>query len=214
MKTKARKRASVWGRILAGGSLGAITMWSLVALAAQSFSVDASVDQRAFTGDGDWDVGRTKAECSSSGRVTGISTNPNNGIAHSILCETMIGGNSNYVTVDYALGDRRRDTSTGDWDVGFTKGECGLNERVVGISEDPVSGQLSRIQCAKAGFTGACHAVVFSSGDNRGNTSTGDWAPGFFKGECGPGEMVKGVSKSFCGGSPHAILCCAESFPL
>ena len=82
------------------------------------------------------------------------------------------------------------------------------------MSEDPTFGQLSRLQCATSGITGACHTVVFSNGDNRGTTTSGDWAPGYFKGECGPGQVVKGVSKTFCGGSPHAILCCAQSSPL
>jgi hypothetical protein len=205
-------------KVLAYGSLGIIATWPLVALAAQALTMDTAVDQRLFTGDGDWDVGRTKAECAASSSnvaVTGVSTNPNNGVSHSILCTTVSPtANSHFVTVDYALGDNRRDGSTGDWDPGFTKGECAANERVVGMSEDPVFGQLSRLQCAGAGIARACHTVVFSNGDNRGTTATGDWAPGFFKGECAPGEIVKGVSKTFCGGSPHAILCCAQSFLL
>jgi len=201
-------------KVLAVGGLGVITTWSIVALAAQAaLTMDTGIDQRQFTGDGDWDVGRTKAECGTGSAVTGVSTAAN-GLAHSILCQGPQGGNTNFVTVDYGLGDRRLDTSTGDWDPGYTKGECGHNQRLVGMSEDPVFGQLSRLQCASAGITGACHTVVFANGDNRGTTSSGDWAPGFFKGECGPNQVVKGVSKTFCGGAPHAILCCAQSFPL
>jgi len=30
----------------------------------------------------------------------------------------------------------------------------------------------------------------------------------------GANEVVKGVSKTFCGGSPHAILCCQVSWTL
>src|SRR4051794_17129970 len=188
-------------KVLALGGLGVITAWSLVALAAKAtFAMDTGVDQRGFTGDGDWDVGRPKTECGTASAVTGVSVNPTNGISHSILCQGPQGGNSNFVTVDYGLGDKRLDSSTGDWDPGYTKGECGHNQRVVGMSEDSVFGQLSRLQCATSGLTQSCHAVVFSTGDNRGTTSSGDWAPGNFKGECGPGEVVKGVSKSFCGG--------------
>lgn len=201
------------GKISSFGILAAATTWSLLALAAQAtFSIDTGVDSRAFTGDGDWDVGRTKGECASSSRVTGVSVSTG-GLTHSILCEGPSGGNTSYVTVDFALGDRRRDFGTGDWDPGYTKGECGANERVVGLSED-LSGQLSRIQCAHAGSEDLCHAVIFSSGDNRGKTNTGDWAGGFYKGECAGNESVKGISKSWCGGYPHAILCCRESFPL
>jgi hypothetical protein len=89
-----------------------------------------------------------------------------------------------------------------------------VNEYVIGMSEDPVFGQLSRLQCAGGGYATGCHTVVFSNGDNRFRTSTGDWAPGYFKGECAANEIVKGVSKTFCGGSPHAILCCAQYFLL
>lgn len=200
--------------ILRYAGLAIISSWSIAALAAgTTFTLDQHVDQRGFTGDGDWDVGRTKAECASLAAVTGLSTDSFGGPAHSILCLGPQGANNTPVTVDFAFGDSRRDTSTGDWDPGFTKGECASNERVIGISEDN-AGPLSRIQCARATPMTNCHTVVFANGDNRGTTSTGDWAPGFFKGECRDLEAVKGVSKVSCGGAPHAILCCHENFTL
>ena len=201
-------------KVLALGGAGLVTAWSLAALSATALTMDTAVDQRQYTGDGDWDVGRTKAECAQTGAVAGVSVNPSNGVAHSILCQATPNISRNFDTVDYALGDNRHDTATGDWDPGYTKGECPANYRLLGMSEDPVFGQLSRLQCSATGITHHCHAVVFANGDNRGTTSTGDWAPGFFKGECATNEVVKGVSKTFCGGSPHAILCCQVAFTL
>jgi hypothetical protein len=58
-------------------------------------------------------------------------------------------------------------------------------------------------------FTAGCetHFVVQ---DDQGNTGTGDWDSGYYKGECAAGKVVVGVSASMSTGEPHEILCCGQ----
>src|SRR5262249_45237907 len=58
-----------------------------------------------------------------------------------------------------------------------------------------------------------CGELVFDDTDARRTTSTGDWAIGDWKAECGTGEAMQGISAScyglFCGA--HSALCTADA---
>lgn len=107
-------------------------------------------------------------------------------------------------------GDARRDSSTGDWDAGRRKGECGATEAVVGVSRD-ANGAVYDLVCAAAGVAapGACVVRNVNGGDNRGRSSTGDWDPDSWKTECTNGQYVKGISLDPDTRTPRSILCCS-----
>ncbi len=110
-------------------------------------------------------------------------------------------------------GDARRTSSTGDWAPFYWKSECGSAERVTGLSSDASGAHATLCRVDGEGWRyphNSCNVRVFSSGDNRGTTFTGDWAPNFIKGECAPNEFVAGVSQS-TSGQLHALLCCPGS---
>ncbi|MBN1611546.1 MAG: hypothetical protein JW940_33235 [Polyangiaceae bacterium] len=185
-----------------------------------ALSFDTS-DSRRYTGLGDWAYWQYKAECDTAELVTGLSGNPSNGRAHSVLCSYDGQVNSKLlrpswsVAGSFANGDWRRDLSTGDWDWGYFKGECASDEAVTGISQT-TDGKLATLLCTRMWtetVAGACTTRVFSSGDSMGTSQTlgagVDWAYGYYKGQCNsPGEVVKGVSRHTQTGGIHAILCC------
>jgi MYXO-CTERM domain-containing protein len=111
----------------------------------------------------------------------------------------------------FDCGDQRRDTSTGDWQPGDLKAECGATQAMTGLSASVTLGTAHAALCDAdegAVFTHAsCRAVAFDTGDNRGTTATGDWDVGYNKGECAVGEYVAGVSQA-AGGALKSILCC------
>jgi len=118
-----------------------------------------------------------------------------------------------FVPLAFNQGDARRNTWFGDWDPYYYKSESGDGERITGLSRS-VNATYAHAALSRADGDGwryphnNCHALVFSSGDNRRTTWTGDWDPYYYKGECAPNEFVAGVSQS-SGGQVHAILCCA-----
>ena len=101
----------------------------------------------------------------------------------------------------------------GDWDYGYYKWECGLNEYVSSFSEHPLSNQLHKIRCAKGTFTNggqnSCETrFVGNVKDDRGSVSGGDWDPNYYKGQCSNGKLIFGVSVDMKTFMRHKILCC------
>jgi hypothetical protein len=103
-----------------------------------------------------------------------------------------------------------------DWDFGSYKAECPGFMGATGLSKFTQFGAAHDLFCREtsndgASFTGTgtqtCHAMSFTSGDARGTTSTGDWAPGSYKGECAENEVVAGVAQT-PQGTVNAVLCC------
>jgi hypothetical protein len=168
-------------------------------------------DTRMTTRSGDWRLGSFKAECGASGVLTGLSRSPSDANAHAALCrDDPSYAHQSCHTVAFAHGDHRYDTATGDWDSGYFKGECGAAEYVAGVSQTPAHQVDAILCCAAPAPRASCTARVFANGDSRASgTDTGDWDYGDFKGECGAGHYVAGVSRSASSdGAPHAILCC------
>jgi hypothetical protein len=185
-----------------------------------AYSFDA-VDNRGYSGLADWAPQQTKAECETTGTMVGLSSDPATSRAHSALCAYNGSINSKElnpswsVAVDFSAHDGRRDTTTGDWDPHYYKGECAANEAVTGVAQD-LNGKLTKVLCTRPYqeqfFAGSCYTRVFSGGDNRGdNSGSPDWAPWYYKGQCqdnGVTATVKGVSRNPSTGQAHAILCC------
>jgi hypothetical protein len=177
-----------------------------------------SGDSRSFTGTGDWAQGSYKAECGEGDRMVGVSAT-SIGMrpdlrGHSALC--VKNDSNNYsrpigVQARSLLGpDDRADFTTGDWDVGFHKAECGRDQVVTGIAATP-DNRMSHVLCSPMladSSSSSCQALVFSSWwDERLDVASGDWAIGYSKNECRPNQVLKGVSATGTG-ELHAILCC------
>jgi hypothetical protein len=173
-----------------------------------------SGDTRRPTGLGDWKPGSYKSECGPNGAVTGLSSSTVLRETHAAFCTDEQPGQYSHQacrTVDFSGGDNRGTTATGDWDPGFPKGECGVNEYVAGVSQRTNGFVDSILCCAGAVSHAACTAHAFHSGDSRENPAVGDWDYGFNKADCGPGRFVAGVSRntrSLQYSGANSLLCC------
>jgi len=86
-----------------------------------------------------------------------------------------------------------------------------VNEYVSGVSQS-TSGKVHGLRCAVGnGLTNGgqnnCETHTINPND-QGVGNAGDWDYGYFKGECGNGKVVYGMSSSPSTGAPHRILCC------
>lgn len=114
------------------------------------------------------------------------------------------------------------DWNTGaDWDSGSLKGTCSPGYAVNGLSSN-AGGGAHKVICRSPGPTDIpATAQVITGlavpGDARRATRTinngqSDWAPGFYKLECGVNEFVSGVSQSPSGSHAfHGIRCSGPS---
>lgn len=168
-------------------------------------------DARGFSGS-DFSPGHFKGECALGQVVTGVSVAGACAAPRLLQCQSGRERSTVTTSVTPYCGDARRDDSTGDWDRGYRKGECAVNEAVVGVSRD-AEGGIHDLLCAERGAAslgaGTCTVRNVNGGDNRGRTSSGDWDAGYYKAECASGEHVKGVSLDAKSRRPHALLCCA-----
>jgi hypothetical protein len=170
-----------------------------------------NADSRLYTGDGDWAGGEHKGECASNQWTVGVSASSTQ--THSMECAS-IDTTSNFTASQHTLNisgwnDGFGSHGLGDWDYGYYKGECGANEMVTGLSLGS-NGALNHVRCSSTPMAATnCRALPFPSSDNRETPNSGtDWAYGYFKGECGQGSAVAGISRGVSTGDVHAILCC------
>jgi len=162
----------------------------------------------------EWDYGYYKADCGSNAALTGLSMNTTGITPHSMLCVnygSKFSGTGVATVEDITSGDHRRASRAGDWDSGYYKSECGLNEYMSGVSQS-TAGKLRGLHCSSgAGLTNGgqnnCETHTVNPND-QGAGNAGDWDFGYFKGECGNGKVAYGLSTNPSTGAPHRILCC------
>ena len=171
----------------------------------------------------DWSNGQTKADCSVDQAATGLSmSKTGKRYAHELLCREE--SSEKYAhppavatcrKVVFNVADNRPATATDDWDPGYLKGECAEGEFVAAISQT-VNQALVAIACCPGDVARSrCNALVFDSADAREDPAAPDWdTSDFYKGECGPGRYMAGVSMMPITGIPHAILCCGGETPV
>jgi len=178
--------------------------------------VNALVDSRGYTGDGDWAVGELKAECASTETAMGISHSATEG--YSLLCaasDTATAHTSSQYTVGtYGVGSH----GLAGWDPGGNVSECvQSSDMVVGISQrntsnvwPPATASTDYALCAPAGSTASnCRALLFTNASNReSRTDPAAWGNGNVQGECGQGSAIAGVSRDASTGVVRGILCC------
>ncbi|MGC4069845.1 MAG: hypothetical protein QM784_35345 [Polyangiaceae bacterium] len=170
-----------------------------------------------------WDGSYNEARCMPGYGMTGLSQYSNIASSH-LLCSPSTKGefreDASTTMVQLPSADYRRATRAGDWDPGYTKTECALNEYVTAVSQSTTyPEQMHAIRCTTGQFTNSgsnnCEVRDVADRDDRGNTSTGDWSWGRHKGECSAGKVVVGISSypsAFVEVSrrllPRRILCC------
>ncbi|NVJ25626.1 protease B [Myxococcus sp. AM011] len=172
-----------------------------------------SSDARRTASTGDWAYGDFKAECASGEPLTGVSLGPASRYSRIALCRT--GGDAGRYphagcySRFFSTADSRGTTATGDWDVGNFKGECGANEFVAGVAQSTAHEITALLCCPGNVAHNSCTPRVFDGQDARESSTSGDWDVGNWKGECGSGRYIGGISRNPSGGAPHALLCCS-----
>lgn len=236
---KYRVKTAAWNkfRSLAGGtgSTNPEACW----ITGSFFPVDfENGDDLRTTSSDDWAYANFKGVCAPGERIMGLSKSIANGWARLGMCykDPLDSGRYNHpvpetnpppttpdaprCTVrDVQAGDDRGTsvnppkppTTSLDWDAGNWRAECGPDEYVAGVAQG-LDHHFSRILCCPQTLSAAqrtCEAVVFGTADNRQTTDSGDWDSAGFKGECGVGRYVAGVSRTPAG-QPNALLCCTQ----
>ena len=189
-------------------------------------------DYRLFTADGDWRYGFPKYECGPSRpTMVGFSDQPQ--LSDSYYWWEMSGfmcATSNVINVDYYVGisawfgtgDRRRDTSTGDWAYGYDKAECGSNEVLTGMAQQQEGINEFRCSAATTKIGEVLHATNCESVDVRvnggqeppyypGSYRGFDWDYGADKMNCGTNRYIKGFAVDVKPGHQTKVmklLCC------
>lgn len=162
---------------------------------------------------GDWNPNYIKADCGRYEPVTGLSRHTSTNVAHAALCRVDGEGwrypLSSCTVRTFSGGDNRGVSFTGDWDPGVYKGECAANEYVAGVSQS-VNGQTQSILCCAGSVAhNSCSAVSLGAVNGRESQASGDWDLFYYKGECGSGRYVAGVSRGVSSGEPQRLLCCS-----
>jgi hypothetical protein len=104
-------------------------------------TVDFSAgDNRGTTSTGDWDGGFPKGECAPNEYVAGVSQRTN-GFVDSLLCCQGEVAHNNCTPHYFWNGGSREDNTSGDWDYGFNKSDCGPGRYVAGVARDTRPGQ-------------------------------------------------------------------------
>jgi hypothetical protein len=175
----------------------------------------------------DWSAGYTKAECGfvsgsgDLGYMMGLSLHKEVKCGGGIFndCFTVLENRAAVcgpinsfvlqrakgVRLSAANGDHRLDNTLGDWAFGHRKLECARDQVLTGWSQ----GAAAICTPMASGGRGArnCNVRFFLDSDSRGVPARGDWSPNNFKGECAPGEYIKGVAVD--GLSAVGLLCCS-----
>jgi hypothetical protein len=189
-----------------------------------------SGDALRSTAAGEWAYGSYKVECAPAERIMGLSKSIANGWSAKSICYKDPLDSGRYMqptprfpacSVRNVLTGDDRGAAAGkiptvseDWDSGNWKAECAPTEYVAGVAQTP-DHQFSHVLCCPATVSAtSCIAVPFGGGDNRQATDSGNWDAAGYKGECGVGRYVAGVSRTptvaGVGGQPSALLCCAQ----
>jgi hypothetical protein len=178
-------------------------------------------DTLRTTSAGDWAYGYYKGECAAGERIMGVSKSTANSWSRLGICYKDPLDANRYTHPTPALpactvrnvlaGSDRGTTQTTsvDWDPDNYKAECAPTEYVAGVAQSQ-DHKFSHVLCCPATVSAtSCTTVAFGSADNRQATDSGDWDSAGFKGECGVGRYVAGVSRTPAG-QPNALLCCNQ----
>ena len=170
-----------------------------------------------FSPVGDWANGYYKGQCPNGHAVIGDSCYTSAIQSHAVVCgqQTLVsysGGQTGSGCYGRAItnGDNRGYTDNGwDWQVGYIKDECAVNEYAQGISQGK-NGYVHGLLCCPGNVTHqSCDVQVFYSDNSPAFGAGPDTDPGYNKGICPDGQYVAGVSQNIPDGGVYSILCCS-----
>ncbi|MER5639179.1 hypothetical protein ABT095_19740 [Kitasatospora sp. NPDC002227] len=163
-------------------------------------------DNRSATLKTDWDPYARKATCPDGSRLAGLSNGGDLGLCTSVTRPDLWAADHSYV-----VGHGGSNVSA-DWASGYNKAQCPAGYAVTGYSRN---GTSMGVLCAKSGapLATTSRTVWFDSGDNRpAGAGGGDFAYGYYKGQCADDEYVAGVAFrapwwQLWAARPYALLC-------
>ncbi|WP_107084363.1 cellulase family glycosylhydrolase [Streptomyces sp. NRRL S-495] len=198
-------RAPYWHRLINApsytGQVAPTPHWGLLDL--DHADLDLS---RRMLARPDWSPGNRKGNCPDGQRLVGLARSDGRG-----LCTDA--GQPATGAGDWVTVTDERYVTHGDWASGYNKLQCPDGTFAVGYSVS--SNAMSALLCtpATAALPTADRTLWFDHGDNRpatGGSSGSDWAPGYYKGQCGDNEYFAGVAFTWRWlhyGVPDAVLC-------
>ncbi|MFD0277384.1 glycoside hydrolase family 5 protein [Kitasatospora sp. NPDC127111] len=201
-------RADAWNRLVAApsytGPVPVVPRWNVLDLD----HADQNVSRRMLALP-DWSSGNRKGNCPDGQRLVGLGRSDSRGLCTDAAQPATAPG-------DWVTVTDQRYVTDGDWASGYDKLQCPTGHLAVGYS---VRGNaMAALLCAPAGtaLSTTNRVLWFDHGDNRppaspdADSTASDWAPGYYKGQCGSGEYVAGVAMTWRwlhAGVPDALLC-------
>ncbi|MFE6737440.1 glycoside hydrolase family 5 protein [Streptomyces tubercidicus] len=198
-------RADDWNKLVnsAGttGQVAEVDHWNMLDLDFDNQNASATMRQQA-----DWNVGNRKGNCPDSQRLVAIARSNNRGLCTDANQPAKADSTWTTVTDESYVKD-------GDWASGYNKLECPANTFAVGYS---VNGNaMAALLCAPSATSlPTTNRVLWFDHDNNlpatGGSTSSDWAPGAYKGQCADDEYLAGVAYTWNwnhGGAPDALLC-------
>ncbi|MDV9189913.1 cellulase family glycosylhydrolase [Streptomyces sp. SR27] len=197
-------RADDWNRLVTTGRTGPVapvSRWNMLDLDHTDYNVSATMLAKP-----DWSPGNRKGNCPDTQRLVGIARSDSRG-----LCTDA--GQPAKATGPWTVVTDERYVTGGDWASGYNKLQC--PDRTFAVGYSVRSNAMSALLCAPATASLPTNGrtLWFNSADNRpatGGSTASDWAPGYYKGQCGDGEYIAGVAFTWKwnhGGVPDALLC-------
>jgi hypothetical protein len=135
--------------------------------------------------------------------------------ATSQLYSNLVGGcvtTSPYYPLQFDDRDSRRTNAGGEWASNQYKAQCSDDAAIAGISATTPSLRAHSVLCSRtvAPLGGSTRVLVFASGDNRADTTTGDWHPGFYKAECAHDEVISGLAQTTASNHEVTVVRCVK----
>jgi hypothetical protein len=165
-----------------------------------------------FSPEGDWASGYNKGQCPNGHPVIGDSESETGTNSHAVLCgQQVLQTNGTACSPrNITNGDTRGYTDNGwDWQVGFIKDECAVNEYAQGMSQGQNS-YIHGLLCCPGNVTHqSCDVQAFYASNSAAFGAGPDTDIGYFKGVCPQGQYVAGISQYPANGAAYSILCCS-----
>jgi hypothetical protein len=160
------------------------------------------------------------AECGSRQALTGLAAAPTMLVPHSVICSVDTPAFDHFPTSCAERAFTLTVPSEQSWaPAGSVAIECPAGRLAVGLAHSGLAPDVPQevvhaIGCCQApGPRRDCVVRRLGAADGREIGTSGDFAPGQSKAECGPGRFIAGLARDNVSaipmwGKPTAILCC------
>ncbi|MCP4349486.1 MAG: hypothetical protein GY795_28730 [Desulfobacterales bacterium] len=154
----------------------------------------------------DWRYGHYKADCPDGLRMIGMAKGDERALCSNDGTGDLTDNVNEYTAV---VGSQSYGDHTGtDWAYGYVKYECPVGYYVSGYSYS-TSLNFDGVLCTKANRQpNSAYTVNFnSSNDGYDSSLAGDWAYGYYKGQCDRTGYVAGIARTTSDNKPAVLLC-------